>query len=120
MIENKFNTHQHALLSSIATARGFKYHQDDNNAVLESADFTTDDRHIIAKHLLGLTATLEDLSTIDSILNYIKKLPNYDQLVSEAREYLEKEGITLPNPSVIETFQPGTIGWMRQLIDICK
>ena len=119
-MENKFDKHQHALLSSIANARGFQLRQDDDVTILENTEFASADQNVIAKNLLGLTATIDDLASTDAIINYIKKLPNYDKLIAEAREYLESEGITVPRSGVIETFQPGTIGWMRQLIDICK
>ena len=119
-MENKFDKHQCALLSSIANAKGFQLRQDDDVTILENADFSSSDHNVIAKNLLGLTATVDDLASTDAIINYIKKLPNYDKLIAEAREYLESEGITIPRSGVIETFQPGTIGWMRQLIDICK
>jgi hypothetical protein len=74
----------------------------------------------IAKQLLGLTATTKDIRSVENILSYIKKLPNYDELVAGARETLGKQGIELPRANQIESYQPGTIGWMRQLIDIVK
>jgi hypothetical protein len=74
----------------------------------------------IAKELLGQTATVKDIKSVDSILNYIKKLPNYEELVSAARETLGKQGIELPKNEAFESFQPGSIGWMRRIIDIVK
>lgn len=117
---DKFTEHQHVLLASIAAARGFSCDQTEDNLVLETEDFSTSDHNAIAKTLLGQTASLEDLASVETILNYIKKLPNYQRLVAEAKAHLIDAGFTVPEPNVIETFQPGTIGWMRQLIDMCK
>ena len=90
------------LLASIAAAQGKDF-------TAESADF-----HQVAKSLLGLTATEQDTETVESILNYIKKLPKYEELVKEARE----QGLDLPKVEPIETFQTGSIGWMRRMIDL--
>ena len=90
------------LLASIAAAQGKEF-------AAESADF-----HQVAKSLLGLTATEQDTKTVESILNYIKKLPKYEELVKEARE----QGLDLPKVEPIETFQTGSIGWMRRMIDL--
>jgi hypothetical protein len=74
----------------------------------------------IAKQLLGQTATVKDIRSVDAILNYIKKLPNYEELVAGARETLGKQGVELPKKEAFESYQPGTIGWMRRMIDITK
>jgi hypothetical protein len=114
--------HRHILLASIARGRGLKYSpkfglvDPETNEPLSGGD----DWNKIAKDLLGQTATVKDIRSVDSIINYIKKLPNYEELVAAARDTLGKQGITLPENKTIETFQPGTIGWMRQMIDICK
>lgn len=108
------------LLSSIASARGFEYRREDDVLVLENDEFSTSDQNKIVKELLGQTATTKELASVDTILSYIKKLPNYEQLIAEAKDMLVAQGVDLPEPTVIETYQPNTIGWMRQLIDICK
>lgn len=114
--------HRHILLSSIARAKGLKYSpkfglvDPDSNEPVPGGD----DWNKIAKDLLGQTATVKDIRSVDSIISYIKKLPNYDELISAAKETLGKQGITLPENKTIETFRPGSIGWMRQIIDICR
>jgi hypothetical protein len=45
-------------------------------------------------------------------------LPNYEELIADARETFEKDGLELPDAKKIESYQPGTISWMRQMIDI--
>jgi hypothetical protein len=114
--------HRHILLSSIARARGLKYSpkfglvDPETNEPIAGGD----DWNKIAKELLGQTATVKDIRSVDSVINYIKKLPNYEELVAAARETLGKQGVELPENTYIETFQPGSIGWMRQMIEICK
>lgn len=112
--------HRHILLSSIARARGFKYSYKNGLVDPETETTITKDPNKMAKDLLGQTATSNDIKSVESILNYIKKLPNYEELIAAAKDTLGKQGVALPENKKIETFQPGTIGWMRQLIDICK
>jgi len=114
--------HRHILLSSIARARGLKYSpkfglvNPDTNETIPDGD----DWNVIAKKLLGQTATVKDIRNVENIIAYIRKLPNYEELISAARETLGKSGIELPKNEALESYQPGTIGWMRRMIDIVK
>jgi hypothetical protein len=112
--------HRHILLSSIARARGMKYSAKNGLIDPETDEVLTKDPNKMAKDLLGQTATTNDIKSFESIITYIKKLPNYEELVSAAKETLAKQGIELPENKHIESFQPGSIGWMRQIIDIVK
>lgn len=114
--------HRHILLSSIARARGLKYspkfglvNPETNEPIPDGSDW-----NVIAKRLLGQTATTKDIRSVESIVNYVKKLPNYEELVAAARETLGKSGIELPKNEALESYRPGSIGWMRKLIDIVK
>lgn len=111
---NKEN--KHILLASIAKARGFKYSVAEGLVDIESGEVITKDPNKIAKDLLGQTATYKDIELSEKIISYIKKLPNYEQLIESAR----KEGLELPENKYIETYQPGTTGWMRTVMDLCK
>ena len=42
------------------------------------------------------------------------------KLVADARETFQKDGLELPKEGQLESYQPGTIGWMRQMIDIVQ
>jgi len=114
--------HRHIVLSSIARARGIKYSpkfglvDPETNEPLPNGD----DWNSIAKQLLGQSATVADVKSVDAIINYIKKLPNYEELISSARETLARYDIELPKKEAIESYQPGSIGWMRSMIDIVK
>jgi hypothetical protein len=90
------------LLASIAKAQEKEY-------TVESTDYRQ-----VAKDLLGLTATEKDTATVESILNYIKKLPKYEELVKEARV----QGMSIPAVEAVETFKTGSIGWMRRMINL--
>ena len=91
-----------------------------NNGLIdrESNEVITKDPNQIAKTLLGQSATPSTIDSVEGIIGYIKKLPNYEELVADARETFEKDGLGLPDSKAIESFQPGSIGWMRQMIDI--
>lgn len=114
--------HRHILLSSIARARGMKYSP--KSGLVDPATNEPlpngDDWNSIAKQLLGQTATIKDIRSVEAIINYIKKLPNYEELIAAAQETLGRSGIELPKKEAVESYQPGTIGWMRQIIDIVK
>jgi hypothetical protein len=112
--------HRHIVLASIARARGMKYSYKHGLVDSETDQVVTKDPNKMAKDLLGQTATVNDIKSVESILNYVKKLPNYEELVSAARETLTKQGVELPKKDTIESYQPGTIGWMRSMIDIVK
>jgi hypothetical protein len=75
----------------------------------------------IAKVLLGQTATVKDIKSVDAILNYIKKLPNYEELVKGARDTLGKQGISLPeNVISFESAMTGTPAWFRKMMEQVK
>jgi hypothetical protein len=88
----------------------------DTNEPLENGD----DWNTIAKQLLGQTATVKDIKSVDGILSYIMKLPNYDELVAGARETLGKQGLELPTKEAFESYVPGSNAWMRRMINIVK
>jgi hypothetical protein len=114
--------HRHILLSSIARARGIKYSPKHGllNPQTDELLPNGNDWNQIAKELLGQTATVKDIRSVDAILTYIKKLPNYEELIAGARETLGKQGIELPKNETFESYQPGSIGWMRRMINLTK
>jgi len=110
--------HRDKLLSSIAEAKGFNY----NNGKL--TDTTTGavaatEAHEISKMLLGQMTTEKDIATVESILNVITRLPNYESLVKGARSTLAEDGVNLPEQSNIESYQTGTVAWFRRMMAAC-
>jgi len=86
----------------------------------ETNEVITKDPNEIAKKLLGQTATPKDLQDPESIIDFIIKLPNYEELISDARQALEKEGVKLPIAGKVESFTPGSGAWFRKMIEIVK
>ena len=112
--------HRHILLSSVARARGMKYSYKNGLVDPETNEVITKDPNKMAKDLLGQTATANDIKSVESIINYIKKLPNYEELVAAARETLSKQGVELPEANKLEHYTPNSPAWMRQIMDMIK
>ncbi len=113
-------SHRHIILASIAKARGMKWSFQNGLMNRETNEIITKDPHEIAKKLLGQTATHKDLNDPESIVDYIIKLPNYEELVADARETLGKEGVELPHAGTVESYQPGSSAWFRKMIEVVK
>ena len=109
--------HRHIVLASIAKARGMKWSFQNGLMDRETNQTITKDPNEIAKKLLGQTATPRDLVDTEAIISYIIKLPNYEQLVADARETLAKDGAELPTANTIESYTPGTVPWFRKIIN---
>ena len=45
---------------------------------------------------LILRASADDMRSVETINNKIKTDPNYENLVKDAKDYFEKEGLQLP------------------------
>ena len=108
--------HRHILLASIARARGLKYSPKFGLVNPDTNEVISNDWNVIAKQLLGQTATVADIRTVEKITDYIKKLPNYEELIAAARETLLKYGVELPTAKAFETFGEGTTDWFRSMI----
>lgn len=112
--------HRHMLLSSIAKARGMKWSFQNGLVNRETNEVITKDPNEIAKKLLGQMAGPKNLDSVESILDVIMKLPNYEELVADARESLAKDGVELPKSKQIESYQTGTVAWFRKMIEAVK
>jgi len=114
--------HRHILLSSIARAKGLKY-SPKHGLVNPNTDEPIpggDDWNKIAKTLLGQMASVKDVKSVDGILNVIKRLPNYEELVAGARETLGRQGIELPKAEQLESYATGTPAWFRRMMEATK
>lgn len=104
--------HRHILLASIARARGYKYSY--KNALMDPVTDRTIEKNPdnIAVALLGTGSRAADIQSINAILAKIKTDPDYEKLVSSARETLSREGVMLP-----EGLEFGSARWFRTLMD---
>ncbi len=112
--------HRHIILASIARVRGMKWSANNGLMSGDGKELVSKDGNEIAKKLLGQTATIKDLQDPETIIDYIIKLPNYEELVADARETLGREGIKLPEAGKVESYQPGTSAWFRKMIEVVK
>lgn len=112
--------HRHMLLSSIAKARGMKWSFQNGLVNRDTNEVITKDPNEIAKKLLGQMASPKNLETVESIIDVIIKLPNYEELVADARESLARDGVELPKSKQIESYQTGTVAWFRKMIEAVK
>lgn len=112
--------HRHMLLSSIARAKGMKWSAHNGLMSGDGVELITKDPNEIAKKLLGQMANPKDLENVESIINVIMKLPNYEDLVAKARVDLAKDGVELPKAAQIESYQTGTVSWFRKMIETVK
>lgn len=113
-------SHRHIILASIARAKGMKWSFQNGLMSGDGKELITKDPNEIAKKLLGQTASPKNLQDPEAIIDYIIKLPNYEELVKDARETLGKEGVQLPVANQVESYQPGTGAWFRRMIEIIK
>jgi hypothetical protein len=113
-------SHRHMILSSIAKARGMKWSFQNGLMNRETNEVITRDPNEIAKSLLGQTAGPKDLQDPEAIVDYIIKLPNYEELVADAREALSRDGVELPKAGKVESFTPGSGAWFRKMIEVVK
>lgn len=111
-------SHRHIILSSIAESKGLKWSWQRGLVDRETNRVITRDTNHIAKRLLGQTATAKDLEDPETIIDYVIKLPEYDQLIESARQTLLREGVELPAAGQLESYQPGTGAWFRRMIQV--
>lgn len=112
--------HRHILLASIAKTKGMRWSFQNGLVNRETGEVITRDPNEIAKKLLGQTAGPKDVADPEAILDYIIKLPNYEELVADARPTLAKDGVELPKAGTVESYTPGTSAWFRRMIETVK
>ena len=103
--------HRAILLASIAKAQGMKWSYKNGLVDRETNEIITKNPAEIAQKLIN--GTTADLSSVESIIKKIKVLPNYEELVKDARDAFERDKLTLPE----DTTLPGTGAWYRQFLN---
>lgn len=110
--------HRHMILSSISKAKGLKWSFQNGLMNRETNEVITRDPNEIAKKLLGQTATEKDIKDPEAIIDFVIKLPNYEELIADARVALARDGVELPKAGQVESYQPGTSAWFRRMIEV--
>ena len=89
------------LMASIAKAQGMKYSAQQGLLDRETNDPISRNPAEIAQKLLGPTAQLDDLESVESIITVIKNRPDYRDLIADAEETLARDNITLPEGDIL-------------------
>jgi hypothetical protein len=116
-MSNYKEEHKHILLSSIAEAKELVWSTKHGLVDSETNEVIAIEPNDVAKKLLGQMTTEKDIATVESILNVVTRLPNYDKLVETARKTLAEENIALPESAKLESHQTGTPSWFRRMMD---
>jgi hypothetical protein len=103
--------HRALLLASIAKAQGMKWSYKNGLMDRDSNEIITKNPAEIAQNLIN--GTPADMASVETIVKKIKALPNYEELVKDAREAFERDKLTLPEERVL----PGTGAWYRQFVN---
>ena len=90
--------HRMIMIASLAKAQGYKWSPQNGlvDRLTNQPLKKSKDPEFISKTLMGPTATAKDLQSVESINNKIKADPNYENLVADAKEWFEKDGLELP------------------------
>lgn len=88
--------HRMIMIASIAKAQGYKWSPTNGLVDRITNQPVTKDPTEVAKTLMGDNATAEDMRSVETINAKIKTDPNYENLVKDAKDYFEKEGLQLP------------------------
>lgn len=88
--------HRQILMSSIAKANGFKWSANKGLIDRETNEVVSTNPAEIAQKLLGPTAQMDDLESVETIITKAKALPNYEELVADAREAFARDNLELP------------------------
>ena len=88
--------HRMILISSIAKAQGYKFSSGAGLVDRITNQTISKNPDEIAKTLMGDSATAKDMDSVETIIAKIKTDPNYENLIKDARENFEKNGLELP------------------------
>ena len=97
--------HRQVLMASIAKALGFKWSPNSGLLDRESNELISQNPAEIAQKLLGPNAQIDDLESVETIVTRAKTLPNYEDLVADAKETFAKDGLELPESYTVEWFR---------------
>ena len=90
--------HRMIMIASLAKAQGFKWSPTNGlvDRITNKPIKGAKDPEVVAKTIMGPTASAKDMQSVESINNKIKADPNYENLVADAKDWFEKDGLELP------------------------
>ena len=88
--------HRHLLMASIAKALGFKWSYKHGLVSRMSDKVISREPDYIAEVLLGPGAVAKDLASVESIYEFIKDRPDYDEITQYFKADCEREGLAMP------------------------
>ena len=97
---------RNVLMNSIAKSMGYKLNQIAGIADRNSNEVITDDPDKVAKMLLNRTATRQDLSSVESILQALSTDAQREAKLADFKQHMEREG--LPFLESAQLYQPVT------------
>lgn len=108
-------SHRAILMSSMAKSQGLKWSPKLGLVERESGRVVTKDPDGVAEVLLGAGALQEDLANVETILSKIKRMPNYEKLVEDARDTFGREGLILPEATAY-----GSPAWFKEMVEMLR
>jgi hypothetical protein len=84
---------RNVLMNSIAKSMGYKLNQNTGIADRATNQLITNDPDKVAKLLLNRTATRQDLSSVESILQALSTDPQRDAKLADFKQHMEREGL---------------------------
>jgi hypothetical protein len=84
---------RNVLMNSIAKSMGYKLNQIAGIADRATNKLITNDPDRVAKLLLNRTATRQDLSSVETILQALSTDPNRDAKLTDFKQHMEREGL---------------------------
>ena len=111
---------RNVLINSIAKSMGYKLNQNAGLQDRVTNDIISNDPEKIAKILLNRSATSEDLSSVESIVNALARDPKKDAKLADAREHFARENLPFPDQiaETTDVYQPvSDINFLARLRD---
>ena len=101
-------SHRNILMASLARAQNMKF-SPKHGLLTPDNQLVSRDPTEIAEKLLGQGHTPKDLTSVETIINAIKDRPDFEQLVTDAKENFARDNLVLPESAPL----PGTGAWFR-------
>ena len=89
-------SHRHILMSSIAKFLELKWSAKEGVTSRTSGNVVSKDPQGIAEILLGPQGEASDFRSVEAMIDRIQGMPDYEEMVADARANFERDGLKLP------------------------